>query len=153
MNFRGHIAGAGRAGTARQLSQQSTTYGGEETDSNRIGTLSGGVWHEAVPVLPLRSSRWLLKLKDTSAKLTRWALRLSEFEYSALHRPGKHHLVPDALSRHIATLTSERPIAWSEVKIEQNFDPFCKRVKSRPITTWTKMLYCPGRTRVPGPDS
>jgi hypothetical protein len=42
--------------------------------------------------------RWMLKLKDPSAKLTRWALRLSEFQYEVIHRPGKQHIVPDVLS-------------------------------------------------------
>jgi hypothetical protein len=50
---------------------------------------------------------WLLKLKEPSAKLTSWALRLSEFQYRVEHRPGKQHVVPDALSRHIAVINRE----------------------------------------------
>jgi hypothetical protein len=76
-----------------------------------------------------RALCWLLKLKDPRAKLTRWALRLSEFEYTVLHRPGKYHCVPDALSRHIATLTTEGQVTRPEVKAEQELDIFCKRVR------------------------
>jgi hypothetical protein len=76
-----------------------------------------------------RALCWLLKIKDPSAKLTRWALRLSEFKYTVVHRPGKYHAVPDALSRHIATLTTEGSVTRSDVKAEQDLDMFCKRVK------------------------
>jgi hypothetical protein len=64
---------------------------------------------------------WLLKLKDPSAKLTRWALRLSEFHYAVEHRPGKHHVVPDALSGHIANVTcEEEELDRTTMKLEQD---------------------------------
>jgi hypothetical protein len=70
----------------------------------------------------------MLKLKDPIAKLMRWALRLTEFDYTVEHRPGKQHAVPDALSRHIATLTTEEH-SRPEVKAEQDLDTFCRKVK------------------------
>lgn len=76
-----------------------------------------------------RALCWLLKLRDPSAKLTRWALRLSEFEYTVEHRPGKHHLVPDALSRHIATISTEGTVTRSEVKAEQDLDGLCRKIR------------------------
>jgi hypothetical protein len=76
-----------------------------------------------------RALCWLLKLRDPSAKLTRWALRLSEFEYTVLHRPGRYHCVPDGLSCHIATLTLEGQVTRPEVKAEQEIDKFCRKVK------------------------
>ena len=33
--------------------------------------------------------RWLFNLKDPSSRLTRWSLRLAEFDYEIIHRPGK----------------------------------------------------------------
>lgn len=46
-----------------------------------------------------RAPCWLLKLKEPSAKLTRWALILSEFQYSVEHWPGKHHQHQHNLTR------------------------------------------------------
>lgn len=43
--------------------------------------------------------QWMLSLVDPSSRLTRWALRLSEFKYTVEHKPGKKHTNADALSR------------------------------------------------------
>lgn len=36
---------------------------------------------------------------EATGKLARWRLRVQEFEYDTLHRPGIIHRAPDALSR------------------------------------------------------
>ena len=43
--------------------------------------------------------RWLMKLTDSSGRLMRWRLRLSEFDFTIQYRPGIVHQVLDALSR------------------------------------------------------
>ena len=43
--------------------------------------------------------RWLLALTESSGRLMRWRLRLSEFDFTITYRPGRVHQVPDALSR------------------------------------------------------
>ena len=43
--------------------------------------------------------RWLMNLRESSGRLTRWRLRLAEFDFTIEHRPGRVHQVPDALSR------------------------------------------------------
>ena len=43
---------------------------------------------------------WLLKRKEPpTGKLARWVLLLQEYQYSVVHRPGKLHILADALSR------------------------------------------------------
>lgn len=46
-----------------------------------------------------RALLWLNKYRDSKAKLTRWSLLLSEFNFDIEHCPGKLNLFPDFLSR------------------------------------------------------
>jgi len=43
--------------------------------------------------------QWLKSVGDSNQKLTRWALKLSEFDYEVVHVSGTANVVPDALSR------------------------------------------------------
>lgn len=45
------------------------------------------------------SLRWLANLKDPAGRLGRWALQLQAYDFDLVHRKGKYHQVPDALSR------------------------------------------------------
>lgn len=42
---------------------------------------------------------WLHSLKDPSSKLTRWRLKLQDFDFDIKHKPGKSNTNADALSR------------------------------------------------------
>ncbi len=46
--------------------------------------------------------KYLFANRATVPRITRWALLLSEFNFEILYRPGKDHVVPDALSRSVA---------------------------------------------------
>ncbi|GJQ86388.1 hypothetical protein Trydic_g8478 [Trypoxylus dichotomus] len=50
---------------------------------------------------------WLFFLKDPNSRLTRWRLRLEEFQYKIQYKKGKENMVADALSR-IEINTKER---------------------------------------------
>ena len=43
--------------------------------------------------------KWMLTQNDPTGRLMRWRLRLMEFDYDIIYRPGRVHQVPDALSR------------------------------------------------------
>lgn len=45
------------------------------------------------------SLRWLMSQKDLSGKLARWAIKMSQFQFTIEHRKGSLQTVPDALSR------------------------------------------------------
>ena len=46
--------------------------------------------------------RWLMSLTESSGRLTRWRLRLAEYDFTIQYRPGRVHQVPDNLSRLIS---------------------------------------------------
>ena len=53
--------------------------------------------------------RWLVTVKAHQyARLTRWDLKLTEYEFEIIHRPGKKHINADVLSRHVAAAVQKR---------------------------------------------
>lgn len=45
------------------------------------------------------SVRWMLNIETQSERLARWKLRIQEFDYEVIYRPGIKHIAPDGLSR------------------------------------------------------
>ena len=43
--------------------------------------------------------QWMVNLKEPNSRLTRWRLRLSEFDYTVIYKKGKNNTNADALSR------------------------------------------------------
>ena len=59
--------------------------------------------------------QWLMFLTESSGRLTRWRLRLAEYDFTIQYRPGSVHQVPDALSRLVSTRVTDDPRPVVEV--------------------------------------
>ena len=60
--------------------------------------------------------KWLITVKNHQcARLTRWVLKLAEYDFEVIHRPGKKHINADVLSRHVAATVSKLPDSSEEV--------------------------------------
>lgn len=55
------------------------------------------------------SLRWLMSRPNPTGRLARWSLRLQDFDFTIVHKPGTHNKVPDALSRNPLPLTCDSP--------------------------------------------
>lgn len=50
------------------------------------------------------SLKWLYSIKDPIGRIARWAVRLQQYDFEVIHRPGKENVVADALSRAVPVL-------------------------------------------------
>lgn len=75
--------------------------------------------------------KWLLGLKDPSSRLTRWSIKLSEFDYEIIHKPGVKHGNADALSR-IVAVVQVLGKSLAEWKRAQAKDKDCQLFRSQP---------------------
>jgi hypothetical protein len=55
--------------------------------------------------------KWLNTVQNHQcARLTRWVLKLSEYEFDIIHKPGKQHINADVLSGHTAPVNGKKEI-------------------------------------------
>jgi transposase InsO family protein len=53
--------------------------------------------------------KWLITVKNHHcARLTRWVLKLSEYDFEIVHKAGKKHVNADYLSRRISSVSTDR---------------------------------------------
>lgn len=73
------------------------------------------------------SLKWLWKIENPTGRLARWATRLSQFDFDVVHKKGKFHVVPDALSR-----VNISAVAASVISNDQWYQKTLSGVQSRP---------------------
>lgn len=69
---------------------------------------------EFVVISDCSALQFLTRIQNPSGRLARWAMQLGQYEFEVRHRPGKLNIVPDVLSRDIASLNIDRliPDEW-----------------------------------------
>lgn len=115
----GAVLSQGKIGNDRPIAYISRTLNIAETKYSTIEKeLLAVVWalkyfrpylygHKFLIYTDHRPLAWLYSLKEPNSKLTRWRLRLQEYDFEIFYRSGKQNSNADALSRiQINTLTS-----------------------------------------------
>lgn len=67
--------------------------------------------------------QYLRRINNPSGRLTRWAMRLMEFDFEVIHLPGSENKVPDALSRAIDEMTLVEDPKYEKLKERVLSDP------------------------------
>lgn len=70
-----------------------------------------------------RALVWLFNLKDPGSRLTRWQLKLEEYQYTIQHKPGASNTNADALSRIHRVVTRSQQNTDSIQDIENQVIP------------------------------
>jgi hypothetical protein len=78
-----------------------------------------------------RALKWLLNLQDPSSRLTRWAMKLSEYDFVVEHRPGTRMQHADALSRNLDMIGKDLVLSREVIREEQQGDNLCKDYTQR----------------------
>lgn len=91
------------------------------------------------------SLKWLHNMRDPSGRLARWSVKLNQFDFEIIHRPGKFNVVPDALSRcAVDPAPNEDKVSVSAAEVDpddcicldidlSNLDSFYKKLRSKII--------------------
>lgn len=86
------------------------------------------------------SLKWLDNLKNPQGRLGRWTLRLQQFDFEVIHRKGREHIVPDALSRAVPedpnTVVESNELSNVEIKDVKDiwYLKMCEKIESEPLS-------------------
>jgi hypothetical protein len=78
-----------------------------------------------------RALKWLLNLHDPSSRLTRWAIKLSEYDFNVEHRPNTRMRHADALSRCVHVVNKDLTLTKEIIQDEQAKDALCEQYRQR----------------------
>jgi len=68
-------------------------------------------------------------LQDPSSRLTRWAIKLSEYDFEVEHRPGTQMRHADALSRNVNIIKEGLVLSKENIRDKQMVDELCEQYK------------------------
>jgi hypothetical protein len=77
-----------------------------------------------------RALKWLLNLQDPSFRLTRWTVKLSEYDFIVEPRPNSKKRHADALSRYMQMVTRDYSLTREKIKEAQEKGSLCERYKT-----------------------
>ncbi|KAL4085202.1 hypothetical protein QTP88_027061 [Uroleucon formosanum] len=72
---------------------------------------------------------WLFNVKDPGSRLMRWRLKLAEYQYEVIYKPGVTNTNADALSRMGRVMLN----STSTTYIQMNFDTYLELVKDKTV--------------------
>lgn len=79
------------------------------------------------------SLKWLHSIKDPIGRIARWSVRLQQYNFDIIHRKGKEHVLPDALSRSVPIIDSLECSSESLNPTTDNwYLKMCRQVKEFP---------------------
>jgi hypothetical protein len=76
-----------------------------------------------------RALKWLLNLQDPGSRLTRWVIKLSEYDFTVEHRPNNKMRHADALSRCDNVIDKNSALIKETFHEEQAKDALCEQCK------------------------
>lgn len=90
---------------------------------------------EFVIVTDHSSLSWINNLKNPQGRLGRWTLRLQQYNFKVVHRPGKDNVVPDCLSRFPIGTDCIDSIDFKEDESDKCawYVDMCERVREHPL--------------------
>jgi transposase InsO family protein len=81
--------------------------------------------------------KWLITVKNHQcARLTHWVLKVAEYDFEILHRPGKKHVNADVLSRHV--VAAVRKHNESHAAAEADVEPQEEATLSKEVIKWAQ---------------
>nr|XP_023025486.1 uncharacterized protein LOC111513503 [Leptinotarsa decemlineata] len=78
------------------------------------------------------SLKWLNQIKDPVGRIARWAVRLQQYDFEIIHRKGKEHVVPDALSRSVPCVDAMESDGTLKNSKDTWYKNMCTQVTNNP---------------------
>lgn len=130
---------------SRKLSNGEIKYGATEKESLAIvwavEYFRHFIWGTKFIIMTdCRALKWLMKAKNSSSRLARWALRLQEYNFDVKYKKGTENKVADALSRNPFRELNERDecselptylLEYDTIGNSQKQDAFCMDMVNR----------------------